>query len=120
MSKTSTVYISGPMRGRPQMNFPAFDAARDRLAKMGYTVISPADQDRADNPYADQTTDAEASTPGATRRYMLRHAQLLSKCTHIALLPGWEQSAGATAEYHIAKWIGLKVIDAETGEEAAA
>lgn len=42
-----TIYIAGKMRGVPYYNFPAFDAARDRLAALGFEVISPADMDRA-------------------------------------------------------------------------
>lgn len=41
------VYIAGRMRGLPLFNFPAFDAARDRLEALGIEVLSPADMDRA-------------------------------------------------------------------------
>lgn len=41
------VYIAGRMRGVPLFNFPAFDAARDRLEALGIEVLSPADMDRA-------------------------------------------------------------------------
>jgi len=45
MSKT--IYIAGKMRGIELFNFPAFDTARDRLRKLGFNVLSPADMDRA-------------------------------------------------------------------------
>ena len=41
-----TIYIAGKMRGIPYYNFPAFDAARDRLRECGFSVVSPADLDR--------------------------------------------------------------------------
>jgi|GEM_PF-3298331 len=41
------VYVAGRMRGLPYYNFPAFDEARDRLAGLGLTPLSPADMDRA-------------------------------------------------------------------------
>ncbi|MFA6690339.1 MAG: DUF4406 domain-containing protein, partial [Sphaerochaetaceae bacterium] len=40
------VYIAGKMRGITYYNFPAFDAARDRLTALGFEVLSPADMDR--------------------------------------------------------------------------
>lgn len=40
------VYIAGRMRSVPWFNFPAFDAARDRLAELGLEPLSPADMDR--------------------------------------------------------------------------
>ena len=45
MSK-KIVYIAGKMRGITYYNFPAFDAARDRLTALGFEVLSPADMDR--------------------------------------------------------------------------
>jgi hypothetical protein len=30
------------------------------------------------------------------------------------MLPGWERSTGATAEYYFARWIGLEILDART------
>lgn len=47
MNSKKQVYIAGKMRGVPYYNFPAFDKARDRLAGLGLTPLSPADMDRA-------------------------------------------------------------------------
>jgi hypothetical protein len=44
--KPARVYIAGPMRGIPEFNFPAFDAAA-RGRAMGLEIISPAELDRA-------------------------------------------------------------------------
>jgi hypothetical protein len=48
--------------------------------------------------------------------YAKRDTEALLRCTHIALLKGWEKSKGATAEYYFARWIGLEVLCAEYGE----
>ena len=32
----------------------------------------------------------------------------------IAMLPGWEKSTGASAEFLIARWLGLTVLDTRT------
>lgn len=45
-TKKRRIYISGPMRGRQFYNFPAFDAAKQALERIGYEVVSPADMDR--------------------------------------------------------------------------
>ena len=40
------VYLAGPMRGKPNFNFPAFDYAAAKLREDGHEVFSPADKDR--------------------------------------------------------------------------
>lgn len=104
------VYIAGPMRGLPEFNFPAFDDARQRLLELDYGVISPADIDRAigDKNRLDQgifcLRDFFALYFIATREHD----------GFIAMLPGWESSVGAVAEFMIARWLGLPVLDAKT------
>jgi hypothetical protein len=108
-----TIYIAGPMRGIPQFNFPAFDAAAARFLAAGYAVINPADLDRAADPERAVTTDEQATANSHVyaRRDLLA---ILDHADAIALLPGWAKSVGATAEYHVAKWLGLDIYDAET------
>ncbi len=106
MSKR-TIYIAGPMRGRPRFNYPAFDDARDRLSK-AFDVISPADLDReARGAEADPADFTEAMLDEAIARDV---AALTSGKVHaIALLEGHEESQGATAERCLAEWLGLDV-----------
>ena len=90
------VYLSGPMTGLPDLNFPAFDQARDICLACGYEVVSPADLERNRLPssYAESLRDD------------FRH---LLECDQILMLEGWETSYGATMEFFIATAIGLKV-----------
>lgn len=97
------------MRGYPDFNFPAFDRARELGRSLGWDIICPAEMDRF---FSRETTPEMAEA--MARTYMMRDVAALSVCTHIALLPGWQSSVGATAEVAIAKWIKLKFLYAKT------
>ena len=43
--KTLKYYIAGPMRGIPEFNFAAFNAAAERLRRDGHLVFNPAERD---------------------------------------------------------------------------
>ncbi len=95
-----TIYISGPMRGFPDLNFPAFDRARDIINARGDKAISPADLDR-------KYGHCSLSREYATRDTLA----ILHECNGLYLLDGWEWSDGAAAEFFLARWIA----DPETG-----
>jgi hypothetical protein len=101
------VYIAGPMRGIKDFNFPAFDAARDKRVAEGCNVISPADIDRA----ADDK-DSNDQARFALRDFHALHF-LRTRCSNgqVHFLPGWEKSTGARAEYHVAQWLGLFIVE---------
>lgn len=110
------VYVAGPMRGHPAFNFPAFDAVRDLWLSKGYAVISPADIDRyADD--LDPKVDFEKGVDDVDQsKYVLRdfHAIYLLNSTFgdkLVMLPGWVTSVGASAEFAVAKWLGLTRVD---------
>jgi hypothetical protein len=90
------LYLSGPMTGLPQLNFPAFHRAAARLRERGYVVVSPAEL----NP--DNTVTWQAA--------MRTDIKALCDCDAIALMPGWEKSAGAQLELHVAHRLGLEVL----------
>ena len=87
-------YISGPMSGRKDHNFPAFYAAEEKLRSLGMRPINPA-RNPAQPDWA------------AYMRYDLR--QIL-ECDTIVMLPGWEKSTGAKVEFLVANAIGLRVL----------
>lgn len=107
-----TIYIAGPMRGMPLYNFPAFDAARDRLSKEGWKVISPADMDR-DVGFDETSKDVSKEF---LEEAMKRDLKALQKADAIYMLSGWEASTGATAEYWLARWRHIPVF--EEGQES--
>lgn len=99
------VYIAGPMRGIAEFNFPAFDKARDELISQGFHVLSPADIDRA---AGDENSDDQARF--AMRDFHALHfLKTCNKDGRLMLLKGWENSVGASAEYHVAKWLKMPV-----------
>lgn len=89
------IYLAGPMTGLPDFNFPAFHALAYRLRERGMTVVNPAEV----NP------DQAMSWSDCMRRDI---AELVT-CHAIALLPGWQNSKGATLEHHIAERLELKL-----------
>lgn len=109
------VYLAGPMRGYPKFNFPAFDRARDLGVSLNWKVISPADIDRASGVH--EGDDQVEFSWGHVRAFAERDTQAIlslraEEGDAIALLPGWENSKGATCEYYLARWLGLAILDA--------
>lgn len=92
------VYLSGPMTGCDSLNFPAFHAEAKRLRGLGYEVVNPAEL----NPI-----------PGTPWHACLRaDLKALLDCDAIVMLPGWEGSAGAHLEMHVAHRVGLEILQA--------
>jgi len=90
------VYVSGPMTGLPDLNFPAFDAEAIRLRGLGYQVINPAELNKNE---------------GNRAKCMRADIRALTLCDAIQLLPGWRDSAGAALELAVAKELGMQVFD---------
>lgn len=90
-----TIYLSGPMTGLPEFNFPAFHAAAKALRACGYDVANPA--------------EINATTDGTWQSYLRKDIKALCDCDALALLPGWEQSPGAHLELHVAHRLGLEI-----------
>jgi hypothetical protein len=93
--KITRVYLSGPMTGLPEDNFPAFHAHAAQLRAAGYDVVNPAE------------IDNYGKTWEGCLRTDLRE---VCTCDAIALMPGWEGSKGANLELHVAHRLGMKVM----------
>ena len=96
------LYLSGPMTGLPDYNFPAFEQARDRIRMMGHEVICPAE--------AGQVEGWE------WRDYMKRDILMMLDAASLVVLPGWEDSRGARLEVHLASALGMTVYDLDFQE----
>jgi hypothetical protein len=97
-----TLYLSGPMSGLPDNNYPAFHAAAAQLRAAGYTVINPAEL---------------GLPPGLEWIEYMRAcmiAMMLGRAEGLAMLPGWDRSQGATAENEFARRLRLHDFTVET------
>jgi hypothetical protein len=111
----STLYICGPMRGYPRLNFAAFDKAAELGIASGFNVINPAELDRADgiDPNNPNLELATKCCDKIIRRDITAIMSLNpSNGDGLAVLRGWSSSVGATAEVALARWRGLRVVDA--------
>lgn len=107
--KTLRVYVAGPMAGLPEHNFPAFHAEAARLRALGHEVLSPAEK-AGEQAAADADTQGLAFRETQTYKDFLRaDLRMVLDCDAISLLPGWENSRGATLERTVAEAIGLEV-----------
>ena len=95
------IYLSGPMSGLPDCNRPTFNAAAKRLRSEGHAVVNPA----------------ELPDDLSYRDYMGRacNALVSGEIDCVLLLPGWEDSPGATAEVALAEALGIKFMSYRRG-----
>ncbi len=96
MPTKTVVYISGPMSGIKDWNFPAFDQAACLLRSLGYRVINPADF---------------GSDPRFTWADSIGRDLSIMPCVKlVCLLPGWEDSEGSRLERVVAHAMGIDVL----------
>jgi len=107
-----TVYLAGPMRSYPQLNYEAFASAQKRLAHMGYNVLNPHTLDRVAG--FDSTKDCVIDHNGTPEGFDIkacirRDVEAILRSDMIIMLDGWEDSTGAKAEHAIAEWLNLPI-----------
>ena len=97
------LYLSGKMRGVPDYNFPAFEAAAALLRSVGHDVFSPAERESLEH--------LKAHGPSSLSEYMARDLPEVCRRDAVATLPGWEDSHGARIETTVATELGKPVQD---------
>lgn len=100
-------YIAGPMHGYSEFNFPAFDAARDKLTSLGWSVLSPADLDRVNLDFDPTGMTGQERMPEHGEMYARQDITSLLIADAVFLLDGWEASKGANNEANIATMLGV-------------
>lgn len=91
LSLAGPTYLAGPMTGRAQLNYPAFNAVAAWARALGRAVVSPAEF---------------GIPPGTPWEDCMRVAvRALTHCGEVLLLPGWLDSRGAQREAEIAQGV---------------
>lgn len=110
------IYLAGPMRGYPDFNVRAFMKAARELRDQGHIVFNPPEKDlETYGPAALVSAEgkvADVAPTGLTPRNVMRVDinWILDHAEAIALLPGWENSKGATVEKAMADFLSLETI----------
>lgn len=84
-------YLSGPMSGIDEYNYPAFASGAEFLREAGFLVQSPHE-----NPWPEGGAEMHAEELWA--HMMVLCEKQMEKCDDIILLPGWYKSRGVTRE----------------------
>jgi hypothetical protein len=100
------IYISGPMTGIPQFNYPEFFRVANALRELGHFVINPAETNGLT--VEEALRDVEAN-PRSWDYYMRKDVMSVSSVDALCLLPGWQNSKGARLEVTVAKSLGLPI-----------
>lgn len=95
------IYLSGPMTGLPELNYPAFKTAARLLRHFRHEVYNPAEWEEHNN-------DGKFDLHLAFEDYC---KFIIHEADAVAVLPGWRNSPGATAETALAKALGKPVYD---------
>lgn len=95
------LYLAGPMRGIPDLNVQAFNAAARILKDRGHEVQNPAQPGGGFTP----------ADPRAAIGYGLQWVATYADA--VVLLPGWGQSTGAMAEIAAARAVNIPVYELE-------
>lgn len=90
----SDIFISGPMTGCYEYNYPLFYAVACDLALQGHTPLNPA---------------LGIMQHWTHQDYMARSIALLLNADELIALPGWASSDGACLEVKIASEIGIPI-----------
>ena len=103
------IYLAGPMSGMPDLNFPAFERARNKLRAEGHEVFCPAE---ATLNAGWEVSESLNSDPNFRREVLaIDLAWICANAEAIALLPQWERSVGATAERATGIALGLLIME---------
>ena len=89
-----TIYVAGPISGRPKYNRPQFEEARREIEAKGHTALIPHD-------YTEGLL--HLGCPALIWCLsMCKCVDVLLSCDAVLFLEGWEHSAGARREHDLA------------------
>lgn len=98
LTETKSIYVSGPMRGKPGLNKEAFEAVAKMLYDDGWSAHNPHEAN-AQNGFSDEEL---------FQVYIRADINALLEADAICLLPGWRSSEGARLEVAVARALDLE------------
>lgn len=104
-----TIYISGKMSGVEDWNFPAFFELDEKLSADGYKVINPAKNDGETLEEALASVGTFDNPAHDWAEYIKKDVKQLMDANAICVLPGWQNSRGATLEVKLGQALGLPI-----------
>jgi hypothetical protein len=111
MKDDMILYISGPMTGLEEFNYPTFNLVAKELRAQGFTVISPAETEES-------LGFAQGSQTWPWQTWMRHALRSLLECDAIVMLPGWYRSKGARAELDIALDLEMDIFKVITHDDS--
>jgi len=102
--KEEKIFISGPMTGYPDFNFPLFNAVSKILIQKGFDVVNPVNICRK---YKKEKVLSDKEIFNAMIEEQQKEER---KCTVLLLLPKWENSAGVRLELQTAIELKMKIL----------
>ena len=95
------IYLSGPMTGLPDYNYPLFHGVAAKLRSDGHNVYSPAEYPH----------DGPLEAFPIRQAFAAYSAFICLEADTIILLPNWEKSLGVSAELALAKNCKLDILE---------
>jgi hypothetical protein len=95
------IFISGPMTGYPEWNFPKFIEVAADLRTLDYDVFN----------FVETMTPEEMTNVPTWEKCMKRAIPELCKCDIVLVLDGWRKSQGARTEVFFAQLLKLRIYD---------
>lgn len=105
------VYIAGPIAGQVNGNREAFAQRAKELEAAGHEPVNPwdipPDHDNGDC-IGGKVYETSTHEYGC---FLRNDLMVMMWCDAVSPLPGWEDSKGAATEMHVAKSIGLVILE---------
>lgn len=104
-------YLSGPMTGYPEFNYPAFKRISTDLRKRGWIIESPHEnpapkQHDKDTCTCNIVSQCRGESEHIWHYYMRLCKQQVQRCDSVIFMPGWPESRGAVQEFLWAQELG--------------
>ena len=97
LTDDDVIFLSGPMSGIEDYNYPAFNQAAKTLREKGFLVLNPAEH---------------VSNPDAPWNELIRRSlDVLNQANKMVVLPGWENSRGSVTEVTMANIVGIPIFE---------